>query len=180
MRDSLAGCLLVAQPGLLDPNFRQTVVLLCAHDRGGAFGLVLNRPLEITVQAVLPAWGTRLGPDDVLFHGGPVEPDSAFGIARDPSRTVGEHIIGDLCQIDLSREPEASPGLRAVRAFIGCAGWAAGQLEAELLGEGWRVVDPAPDDAFTIRPATLWAEALQRPVSARATLPHVPAAPSQN
>lgn len=180
MRDSLAGCLLVAQPGLLDPNFRETVVLLCAHDRGGAFGLTLNRPLEIAVRDVLPDWAPYVEPDAMLFRGGPVEPASAFGVVLDPSHAAGERIVGDLCLFDLSLGPEAARGVTALRIFSGSAGWAPGQLEAELLDEGWRVVDATTRDVFGAEPAALWADAIRRPVSQRATLPHIPSTPSQN
>lgn len=86
---TLSGRLLVASPHLVDPNFHRTVVLLLDHDDEGAFGVVLNRPLPVEVDAVLPGWQDVVSHPDGLFQGGPVGLDGALGIAvpaADPAR----------------------------------------------------------------------------------------------
>jgi putative transcriptional regulator len=72
------GHVLVASPGLLDPNFFRTVVLLCRYDaQRGAVGLVLNRPTEVTIGKVLPQLAD--GRDEPLWVGGPVDARSLCG-----------------------------------------------------------------------------------------------------
>ena len=80
--ESLVGHLLVATPGLRDPNFERTVVLLVAHEDGGALGVVLNRATEVPVGEVLGGWGGVASDPGVVFEGGPVQPEAAICLAR--------------------------------------------------------------------------------------------------
>jgi len=166
----LAGKLLVASPILDDPNFARSVVLVCTHDRDGAFGLVLNRPLRAQVTEYLAGWSGPLAVPAVIFSGGPVDVTSAFGLARGvvteaswlspPLGAVGEVQAGmvDLDAIDTL----IAAGIDTVRVYSGYAGWVSGQLESELLTESWFVVDALSDDPFTSAPDTLWHEVLRR------------------
>src|SRR3954468_18162288 len=76
--ESLTGRLLVATPALRDPNFERTVVLVVAHEEGGALGVVLNRATEVQVADVLGGWGALAGDPPVVFEGGPVQPEAAI------------------------------------------------------------------------------------------------------
>src|SRR5881394_3626132 len=76
--ESLVGHLLVATPSLRDPNFERTVVLLVAHEDGGALGVVLNRATEVPVSEVLESWAALAGEPAVVFEGGPVQPEAAI------------------------------------------------------------------------------------------------------
>src|SRR6185369_144596 len=76
--ESLTGRLLVATPALCDPNFERTVVLVVAHEEGGALGVVLNRATEVQVADVLGNWGALAGDPAVVFEGGPVQPEAAI------------------------------------------------------------------------------------------------------
>src|SRR3954467_13291384 len=80
--ESLTGRLLVATPSLRDPNFERTVVLLVAHEEGGALGVVLNRATEVAVADVLSGWGPLASEPSVVFEGGPVQPEAAICLAR--------------------------------------------------------------------------------------------------
>src|SRR5512138_2312280 len=80
--EPLTGRLLVATPGLRDPNFERTVVLLVAHEDGGALGVVLNRATEVPVAEVLGPWGALADEPAVVFEGGPVQPEAAICLAR--------------------------------------------------------------------------------------------------
>lgn len=180
MFGSLTGRLLVAHPELDDANFRRAVILVCAHSDAGAFGLMLNRPLEIGVADVLPAWTVLVAEPPVVFSGGPVEPQTAFCLAHDPQRRLGEPISGELRLLDLDTVPPPDDAPARVRVFSGYAGWGPGQLEQEILAEGWRIVDARPEDAFVAQPRRLWAEVYRRRASRIATLPHVPDEPSLN
>ena len=167
MEASLAGKLLVATPVLLDESFYRTVVLLLAHDENGAFGIVLNRPLESSlVSEHLPEWGEHVAAPARLFAGGPVEPDRALGLAAE---TGGDPAEGWMPMspghglVDLGRSPETiEVGLERVRVFTGYAGWGASQLEGEVASNAWFVVEAEPGDAFTDDPASLWKRVLSR------------------
>ena len=93
----LTGRLLVATPRLTDPNFRRTVVLMLDHGDDGALGIVVNRPLEVSVSAVLPSWQPYATEPGRLFQGGPVALDSALGVVAVPGEDAlvavgfGEH-----------------------------------------------------------------------------------------
>ena len=166
--DALAGRLLVASPLLVDENFHRTVVLICAHGADGAFGLVLNRALPAPVGELLPAWGSRVVDPASIFRGGPVLTDRALALARIAPRVDGEalagwdRIAGRVGLLDLDVHPSALAGIEAVRIFSGHAGWSAGQLEGELMGEAWFVVDSEPTDAFDPDPESLWRRVLRR------------------
>lgn len=163
-----AGCLLVAAPALTDPSFRRAVVLLLDHDEEGTLGLVLNRPSQITVDAVLPAWSERTTGAPVLFQGGPVGDDSALGLgcllgAHDGPEPLGfRRLVGPLGLVDLEVDASVAAELSAVRLFAGYAGWGPEQLHEELAEGAWYVVDGDPADAFTETPETLWQAVLRR------------------
>lgn len=136
---SLAGSLLLAHPGLVDPNFARSVVLISEHDGEGAMGVVFNRPSGRTMGELDPAFA--LGPlaEVPIFTGGPVQTERLLICAW---RVQPEAEAG--FQLHFGIEPARAanllkqPGMH-VRAFAGYAGWSAGQLEAELAKEAWAV-----------------------------------------
>jgi putative transcriptional regulator len=163
----LSGRLLVASPILTDENFRRSVILVLEHGPEGALGLVVNRPTELDVASVLPAWQPFTTAPGRLFRGGPVELDSALGLVAVPglgSRPPGiSLLIGSVGLVDLDCPPESVvPGLAGLRIFAGYAGWSAGQLEDEIAEGAWHVVDSEPRDAFSDAPQRLWQDVLRR------------------
>ncbi len=149
---SLTGRLLAATPGLVDPNFVRTVVLMLAHSEDGALGIVLNRPGGLRVGEVLPRWEGLAAAPDAVFVGGPVQPDTALclGETSDGWRTL-----------DVDEDPALAEVTR-IRLLAGYAGWTAEQLEMEIDAGGWYVLDATIDDVFTDRPEDLWREVLRR------------------
>lgn len=160
--DGVAGRLLVATPDLLDPSFYRSVVLVCSHDDEGAFGLILNRPLDAAVADHIDEWSEHVVGPPVVFEGGPVQRTTAVGLALGPANREWNIQIGPgLGLIDLAEDP-ATVELRALRVFSGYAGWGAGQLDAEIASEGWFTVDRWPEDAFSEHPEQLWRSVLLR------------------
>ncbi len=159
------GTLLVASPALIDPNFFRSVVLLLDHDQDGTVGVVLDRPLDLEVRDHLPAWCDHLAPPARVFEGGPVQPETAIGVARRPGVTADEawkptpDFVGF---IDVSLDPDDIAGLGDVRIFSGYAGWGAGQLEMELEIGSWFPVEGSADDVFDPVPTALWRMVLSR------------------
>lgn len=170
-RVSLKGRLLVATPLLTDPNFAGSVVLLCRHDSEGAFGVILNRPLDTDAVEIVPEWSERCATPPVLFDGGPVRRTNALALGFDASREAGTHdrargwtpVQGPVGMVNLHVQPEALPGtIEYVRLFAGSAGWDAEQLDREIREDAWFVVRSRASDVFTPDPQSLWREVLRR------------------
>ena len=142
---SLTNHLLVAMPTLADPNFAQTVTLICEHSDKGALGIVLNKPLtmrlsEVLTQMNLPAHDDRVG-EQIVLRGGPVHQDRGFVLHRPGGAWDSTHRISDSIQVTTSRDVLAAMarGEGPEKAFIalGYAQWGAGQLEQELKDNSW-------------------------------------------
>ncbi len=162
---SHAGRLLVATPAIGDPNFERTVVFLLDHDEEGALGLVLNRPSDLEAAEVMPGWSDLAARPGVVFSGGPVEQEGIIGLGRRRDEAAGpfQTTVGTIGVIDLDAQPvDAIGAVDGIRLFAGYAGWGAGQLEAELLAQGWWIVDADPADALTDEPGGLWNKVLRR------------------
>jgi putative transcriptional regulator len=183
--NSLAGRLLVATPKLLDPNFHRTVVFVCMHDEHGAFGLVLNRPLEaMKVAETIPVWSEHVSTPALVFLGGPVEPNSAIALGRSRAgleRDGWTRMTGTTGLVNLEANPEElMDDLEAVRVFAGYAGWGAGQIEGEIKEDAWFVVEAEPGDPFTGDPGHLWSAVLKRQRGKLAMFAFAPSDPSVN
>ena len=180
--EPLRGQLLIAGPTLLDPNFHRTVVLVCAHSDEGALGLVLNRPTDLDVAEAVPDLAEVLGPSDVLWTGGPVQPSSIVllaELAEPPEEAL--MVTGDIGLVlqGADLEDVARAAGRA-RAFVGYAGWGPGQLEGEMEGGDWIVAPSDPEDAFNEDADGLWATVLARKGGEYALLATMPPDPSVN
>ena len=113
---STVGRLLVAPPALRDPNFTEAVVFVLTHNDEGAFGHVLNRPSEVPVGTVLPAWEDRCTWPANVFSGGPVQLNAAVGLVRVTGPTEGVAVaLGDLGTVDLERDPTLMPAITDLR-----------------------------------------------------------------
>ena len=183
MQGSLTGRLLVALPLLDDPNFERAVVLVLDHDEDGALGVVLNRASNVALHEALGDWSTVAAQPAVMFGGGPVEPTAVVALGRDrPGLAPGDG-DGDDGQavrlVDVSEGPPAHH-LEQVRVFAGYAGWAPGQLEAEIEQGAWIDVAALPDDVFTGDPGVLWARVLARQPGRLRLLAAFPEDPSTN
>lgn len=165
MSDLRPGILLVASPALVDPNFYRAVVLLLEYDEDGAVGVVLDRPLELDVDEHLPAWRESLAPPHRVFEGGPVQRETAIGVAYRPAVEAVETwrpVLGGVGLVDVSLEPAAIGDIQEARIFAGYSGWGAGQLDMELAVGSWFPVEGTRDDVFDPVPASLWRRVLRR------------------
>lgn len=176
----LSGQLLVASPTIGDPSFSRTVVLVVDHDRDGALGIVLNRPTDTAVEAVVPDISAMFDADDVIHDGGPVQPESLLTVAefKDPADSA----LLVLGRIGMVRGDEAPrvPVVDRARAYAGYAGWAPDQLDQELANDDWLVLPAQPDDLFRPDSSRLWHLALARLGGPFALLAHAPEDPSVN
>lgn len=162
------GRLLLSTPALADPNFRRTVVLLLDHDDGGALGVVLDRPLDVPVAAVLPGWEVQVAEPGAVFGGGPVSPRAALAVAvlhpGTPAAPLGWcRMFGDTGLVDLDTPVEVvTDAVAGMRIFAGYSGWGPGQLEKEVEEGAWILVEASQDDLVTADPAGLWRRAWRR------------------
>ena len=179
--DTLQGQLLIASPGLLDPNFRRTVVLVTEHNEDGAAGLVLNRPSPTEVAEVVPMLEPLVDDGEQVWVGGPVQPNAVLVLGEfiDPD-DAAVPLFGSLGFPALDEPDEVVPVTTRRRVFAGYAGWSSGQLEDELSREDW-IVEPAlPDDAFTEAPDDLWSDVLRRKGGIYELVSRMPEDPSVN
>ena len=150
---NLTGKFLIAMPGMGDPRFDSSVIYMCDHSEKGAMGLIVNKPLRqgsfkaLCSQLSIENPGSREVP--ILF-GGPVETSRGFVIhSRDFNSEFSTQAIGDnLCLASTRDIIEAlAEGHRPINAglFMGYAGWGAGQIESELVHNGWLVSDADED-----------------------------------
>jgi putative transcriptional regulator len=154
------GKLLVAMPMLVDPNFRQTVVLLCEHGPNGSLGLVINRPSEVDASTFANELPDLEGAGQV-FAGGPVGKDAMLILCHghetleDQSILKNVFLVNDLEMLKLTGQigPEGR-----IRCYLGYAGWAPGQLEAEINAGAWRLTSGDPGLIFDANPSVLWQE----------------------
>lgn len=155
-------------PQLLDPNFQRTVVLLVSHDADGTFGVVLNRATEISAPQLCASveidW--RGDPEAAVQWGGPVQPETGwvlFGedhadLPDDVRRVApGIHFAGSL---EVLRAMAGAPP-RQIRMILGYAGWAPGQLEAELVEGAWLVAPVEERTVFEVEQNALWAHVVR-------------------
>lgn len=164
----LTGQLLLATPSLRDPNFADTVILICHHDSDGCMGLIINRPQQITVPEVLEDLGIeqRSGegqPVDntLVFEGGPIDTFRGF-VLHD-----SWHIYDSTMQVsaelhlttsrDVLEELAVGEGPEHYLLILGYAGWGAGQLEQELANNDWLIAPASHHIVFQEPPENRWA-----------------------
>ena len=162
-----SGVFLVAKRDLPDPNFRESVVLVTYPQRGGPFGVIINRPLNMKLSEAFPQYEALKGKQDVLHFGGPVAreglvflvravkpPPSSVRVLRDVWFTMDVEWVDEL----LTR---ADP-TQGLRVYAGYSGWAQGQLQNEIARGDWLVVPADAATVFDKDPARIWHELIQR------------------
>jgi len=181
MMESLRGQLLVSSGGLYDPNFRHTVILIGDHGADGAVGVILNRALNVTVREAIPSLVGLVDPEEQLFEGGPVQPDSPVLLADFVERDAADLLVFESVGFLVSEVSAGGPSnIRRAKAFAGYSGWGPGQLEAEMATGSW-IVEPARvEDVFTDVPDLLWSRVLERKGPKYRQLSRMPFDPSMN
>jgi putative transcriptional regulator len=169
-RISLAGELLIATPAMSDPRFAQTVILMAQHNKDGALGIVINRPLDMhSIATLLQAFGADTSgvTDNVrVFLGGPVNPDVGFVVhSADYRRSDTLDIDGRVALTaapDVLRDIGLGKGPRKSLVAFGYAGWAPSQLENEIAQGGWYAVPEDPALVFDDDRTRVWSDAMAR------------------
>ena len=159
-RINLTNQFLIAMPGMTDDTFAGSVIYLCEHTENGALGLVINKPIDITLKHLfdkveLPLDTAALAEQPVYF-GGPVQTERGFvlhekiGNADSPYNSTLS-IPGGLemtTSKDVLEALSHGGGPKRMLITLGYSGWGAGQLEDEIGRNGWLNVDAAPEIIF--------------------------------
>jgi putative transcriptional regulator len=168
---SLQDHFLIAMPAMADPNFTETVTYICKHDAEGAFGIVINRPGDLSLGEMLGQLAIELEDRSVaeipVLHGGPVEPERGFVLHRSNRKFESTLETGNDIKITSSPDILTAIGsgedIGPVVVALGYAGWGRGQLEAELGSNTWLTVPANPAIIFETPFEQRWTAALGLP-----------------
>lgn len=160
-RINLTNQFLIAMPGMADDTFAGAVVYLCEHTEKGALGLVINKPIDITLKSLFEKVELSLTRDDLaaapVYFGGPVQTERGFVLHERLSDALSPYnstlaIPGGEIEMTTSKDVlealSSGAGPKKILVTLGYSGWAAGQLEDEIGRNGWLTVDAAPEVIF--------------------------------
>jgi putative transcriptional regulator len=140
---------LIAMPNMADPYFAKTLTYVCEHNDQGALGLVVNRPIDMTLQALFERLSLTLKHKDLsdapIYFGGPVQTDRGF-VLHEPTGNWQSTLrvrdaIGLTTSKDILEAVGRGEGPQKILVTLGYAGWSAGQLEHELGQNAWLTVE---------------------------------------
>lgn len=154
----LANHFLIAMPSMLDSIFQGTVVYVCEHDEHGALGVVINKPTNLTMQALFERIDLQLEiapiANKAIMFGGPVQGDRGFVLhTHNGEYSSSLKITDDLAfttSKDILEAVATGAGPEQLLVSIGYAGWGAGQLEQEIAQNGWLTVAADPSVMFDL------------------------------
>lgn len=160
---------LIAMPSMADPHFARSLTYICEHNEKGALGLVVNRPIDMTLKALFEQIDIPLHDDACgewpVYFGGPVQVDRGFVLHRpagDWQSTLSVNgDIGLTTSRDVLQAVSEGKGPEQILVSLGYAGWAAGQLEQELSQNAWLTVAAEVDVIFNLPPERRFAAAME-------------------
>ncbi len=166
---SLNSQLLIAMPGMADPNFNSTVTLVCEHNADGALGIVINRPLNLNLGGLFEQLDLTNADSAILtrpvLDGGPVAKERGFVLHQPGAEFESSVAVSPEIQLTLSRDVldamAAGNGPDKSIVALGYAGWEAGQLEAEMLENTWLSVPASPELIFDVPFEDRWKTAAE-------------------
>ena len=156
-------------PAMADPNFSRTLTYIAEHNADGALGIIINRPIDLTVQALFERVEVSLDTpgyaDLPVYFGGPVQTDRGFVLHRPAGEWQSSLRVNDEFALTSSKDILHSLGTlgepREVLITLGYSGWGAGQLEDELAQNAWLTVSADPEIIFDLPPEERLAAAMQ-------------------
>ena len=169
LQDSLSNQLLIAMPGMADPNFNSTVTLICEHNAEGALGIVINRPMSLNLGGLLAQLqldqADKSAASSPVLDGGPVGRERGFVLHNPQAEFESSVSVSADIQLTLSRDVldamAAGSGPDQSVVALGYAGWEAGQLEQEMLQNTWLNVPASPEIVFDVPFTDRWSVAAE-------------------
>jgi putative transcriptional regulator len=181
------GSLLAAAPDMLDPNFMHSVVLMCRHTAEGAYGLVINRPASVTLDALAPDHPVLKKQKIPIFTGGPVGLDTLQFLHRANEAIPGGveiasdlYLGGEIDALAAYLAKHKSKAKERVRLLVGYSGWGAGQLDGELASGSWLPASLDLNWVFQDDPQSTWRSVLRSLGGEVSGLADLPPDPSWN
>lgn len=155
---NLANHFLIAMPSMLDPVFGGAVVYLCEHNAQGALGVIVNKVTDMNMDTLFERIDLEIdivpqaGGDRPVMFGGPVQVERGFVLhsplgAYSSTMQVSDEIALTTSK-DILEAAAAGKGPERILVSLGCAGWSAGQLEDEIVRNGWLTVPARPEIVF--------------------------------
>lgn len=182
---NLSGKLLIAMPGMGDPRFAHAVIFVCAHSEEGAMGIIVNKPApELRFSDLLEQLEIPLGDGyrDIRVHfGGPVETGRGFVLHSSEYQSEAGTLEVDAgtsmtATTDVLADMAVGQGPEQSFMALGYSGWGPGQLESEILDNGWLTSDAREDIIFGRANEHKWTAALKMlgvdPLTLSATAGH--------
>lgn len=153
------GNLLIAEPSILnDSSFNRTIILITEHTENNSVGFIINRPLEYTINDVIP----EIDCDFTIYQGGPVEQDNLYFVHRVPdlipdSIEVGNGIYwgGNFESLKILLDKKLL-NISDIRFFLGYSGWGKYQLEDELKSKSWFITENDFSNIFAVDDKAFW------------------------
>ena len=163
---NLTGKFLIAVPGLKDPNFERTVVLICDHTNDGAFGLIVNRILLNSFVPFLSWLDIEKSMIDLpVLYGGPVKPEQGYTLYVPENSFYTSIKVSDGLALTTTKEilvdVAAGKGPSKFLFALGYSGWASGQLEYELMIDSWLIAPMNNSIIFDIPISERWMAAAE-------------------
>lgn len=158
---SLVGHFLIAIPGMEDPHFSRTLTYICEHTEKGALGIVVNRPISMTLGMLYERLSLPLGRLDLIeqpiYFGGPVQPDRGFVLHKTGKNWQSTLTINPEISLTTSKDILETLGsaeecfdVKDVLITLGYSSWGAGQLESEIFQNMWLTVVARSDIIFDL------------------------------
>ena len=159
--NALTSILIVAQSVVEDPNFDGSIVVVMNNLAPAPVGVIINRPTAIPVSRLFPKLKRLAQLQDKVYFGGPVEFSTVWFLFRAPSAPKGAFRVCDGVYVSSSRDLllqllNRKKPMRGLRIFLGHAGWAPGQLQAEIEGGAWAPRRADAESIFNARPLLSW------------------------
>ncbi len=160
---------LIAMPNMTDPNFAGTLTYICDHGEQGALGVVINRPIDLSMERLFEQIGIELADERLkelpVYYGGPVQMERGF-VLHSPVGEWGSTLtvnarVGLTTSKDILEATGRCEGPEEIMVTLGYAGWAPGQLEEEIKQNAWLTVPADPDVIFDLPPEARLPAAMQ-------------------
>lgn len=177
------GKVLLAEPFMLDPNFKRSAVILCEHGEEGSVGFIMNKPLNMRVDELIEDFPEF---DSEVLFGGPVQTDTIHYI-----HNVGELLEGSVKISDGVFWGGDFEKLRFlissdlilpdnIRFFVGYSGWSEGQLMDEMVYGSWLIANMDSNYLFRSKPKKLWRQVMHNKGNTYSVIAQVPEVVSWN
>ena len=175
--DIRKGKLLLAEPFMLDPNFKRAVILMCDHANDGSVGFILNKALDMQINELVNDFPNI---DAKVYYGGPVQTNTLHFVHRKGDLledaqlvTHGVYWGGDFEKLKFLIDSKMIEA-RDIRFFVGYSGWSDGQLSNEMVSGSWVMADMDSNYLFKVKPQLLWKNIMQLKGSTYSVIAQMP------